>query len=147
MCLSFCFSTSRSAAVLELWTFDDTMKRRLIPILTPEILASMPTKLLLGRLRSLHQCEASAALSDRKPEEIAASVGVVFKDTAEWQTAYTDLKAVLATREHVASAAERALARNQRTMRKSNKRGGGDCGAAPLSCAGRRRPAAPHHDR
>jgi hypothetical protein len=97
------------------------MKRRLIPVLAPEILASMPTKQLLGRLRSLHQCEESAALSDRTPDQVAASEGIVFKNTAEWQRAYADLKAVLATREHVPSATERALARHQRIARKSNK--------------------------
>lgn len=81
----------------------------------------MPTKQLLGRLHSLQRCEESAALSDRTPEEVAASEGILFKGTAEWQRAYADLKAVLATREHVASAAQRAQARQQRATRKSNK--------------------------
>ena len=97
------------------------MKRRLIPVLAPEALASMPTKQLLGRLHSLQRCEESAALSDRTPEEVAASEGILFKGTTEWQRAYDDLKTVLATREHVPSAAERAQARQQRATRKSNK--------------------------
>ena len=117
----------------------------MIPVLAPEILAGMPTKQLLGRLRSLLQCEESAALSDRPPEEAAASEGILFKNTAEWQRAHADLKAVLAKREHVPSAAERAHARHQRATRKSNKRGGGAGGMARISRAGRRRPAAPHH--
>ena len=105
----------------------------------------MPTKQLLGRLHSLQQCEESAALSDRTPEEVARGEGILFKGTAEWQRAYADLKAMLATREHVPSAAERGQARQQRATRKSNKRGGGDGGTARPSRAGRPRPGAPHH--
>jgi hypothetical protein len=122
------------------------MKRRLIPVLAAKSLTSMQTKQLLGRLHSLQQCEESAALSDRTPEEIAVSEGILFKNTAEWQGAYADLKAVLATREHVPSAAERANARQQR-VKKSNKRAGGDGGAPRLRPAGRPQPAAPHHER
>jgi hypothetical protein len=111
------------------------MKRRLIPVLAPDSLAIMPTKQLLGRLLSLQQCEKTAALSDRILGEATASEGILFKNTVEWQRAYADLKAVLATREHVPTAAERAKARQQRGTRKSNKR------------AGRPRPSAPHHER
>jgi len=123
------------------------MKRRLIPVLAAKFLTSMPTKQLLGRLHSLQQCEESAACSDRTPEKIAVSEGILFKNTAEWQRAYADLKAVLATREHVLSAAERANARQQRAKKMSNKRAGGDGGTALLRPAGRPRPAAPHHER
>ena len=123
------------------------MKRRLIPVLTPEALASMPTKQLLGRLRSLQQCEESAALSDRAPDEVAASEGILFKNTTTWQSAYADLKAVLATREHVPSAADRTAARQQRAEKKSNHRAGGDGRMARLRRAGPQRSAAPHHGR
>lgn len=123
------------------------MKRRLIPVLASEALASMPTKQLLGRLRSLQQCEGSAALSDRTREEVAASKGILFKNTADWQRAYADLKTVLATREHVPSGADRVAARQQRREKKSNKRAGGDGGTAHLRLAERRWPAAPHHGR
>ncbi len=123
------------------------MKRRLIPILAPEALASVPTKQLLGRLRSLQQCEESAAFSDRTAQKVAATEGILFKDTAEWQRAYADLKAVLAAREHVLSAAERATARQQRTEKKSNKRAGRQGGTGRLRRAGRQWPAAPHHGR
>ena len=107
----------------------------------------MPTKQLLGRLRSLQQCEESAALSDLTPEEVPANEDILFKNTAQWQRAYSGLKAVLATREHIPSAAERANARQQRVKKKSNKRAGGDGGTALLRPAGRPRPAAPHHER
>jgi hypothetical protein len=81
----------------------------------------MPAKQLLVRLHSLHQCEESAAFSDRTSEEVAAGAGILFKNTPEWQRAYGDLKAVLAIREHVASAAERAEARRQRATKESNR--------------------------
>ena len=123
------------------------MKRRLIPPLTPEDLASMPTKQLLGRLRSLQRCEESAALSDRTPEDIAASEGILFNGSAEWQRAYADLKAVLATREHVPSAAERVQARHQRATRKSNKRAAGKGGIPSVLHTGHARPALPDHER
>ena len=98
------------------------MKRRLIPALAPESMTNMPTKQLLGRLLSLQQCEESAALSDRTAGEVAATGGILFKNTAEWQKAYADVKAVLATREHVpAERAKRRQARGQvRSDRKSN---------------------------
>jgi len=93
------------------------MKRVLIPILSPESFAGMPTKQLLGRLRALHECEESASLSDRSPAEIVADPGILFKDTAQWKEAHSQLKAVLAKREHVPSATERAKKRDARRLR------------------------------
>ena len=99
------------------------MKRRLIPILRPESLLKMPTKQLLGRLRALHKCEESSALSDLTAGEIAGK-GILFKNSVEWQVAYDQLKAILPTREHVPSAAERTMKRKERGRlrrdRKSN---------------------------
>lgn len=97
------------------------MKRRVIPILPPEALLSMPTKHLLGRLNSLQRCEEAAAFSDRNSEEFPVGEEILFKDTPEWQRAYGDLKEVLATREHVPTAAERAKSRLERGKRRSNK--------------------------
>src|ERR1051326_2256251 len=102
------------------------MKRRLIPVLAPDFLARMPTKQLLERLLSLQQCEESAAVSDQTPGDAGAREGILFKNTAEWQKAYADLKAVLATREHFPAAAERTKRRQERGRvradRKSNPR-------------------------
>ena len=113
-------SLARSSSSVSL-PFDNCMKRRLIPVLPPESLLSMATKQLLGRLHSLQRCEEAAAFSHLSREEITASEGILFKDSAEWQRAYADLKAVLATREHIPTAAERATARQDRAKRKSNK--------------------------
>ena len=90
------------------------MKRRLIFSLAKESLLKMPTKQLLGRLRALQRCEESAALSDLTADEIAARTGILFKDSAEWRDAYSHLKAVLATREHLPTAAERIRTRQER---------------------------------
>src|SRR5271167_331702 len=90
------------------------MKRSLIAILPRESLLKMPTKQLLGRLQALHNCEESAAFSDRTAEEAAASNGILFKDTTEWREAYSHLKAVLTTREHLPKADERAKDRRER---------------------------------
>jgi hypothetical protein len=98
------------------------MKRRLIPILKSEFLLKMPTKQLLGRLRALHRCEESAPFSDLTAGEIAASNGILFKNSAEWQDAYDQLKAILATREHVPTAAERARNREKRGRSRSGKK-------------------------
>ncbi len=97
------------------------MKRRLVSNLRPELLLVMPTKQLLGRLRSLQRCEDAATVSDRNPEEVATSEGILFKDRVEWQRAYAELKAVLATREHVSRADACTKSRQKRANRKSNK--------------------------
>jgi len=98
------------------------MKRRLIPILKPEFLLKMPTKQLLGRLRALHRCEESAPFPDLTAEEIAASKGILFKNSAEWRDAYDQLKTVLATREHVPSAAERIRNREKQGRSRSGRK-------------------------
>jgi hypothetical protein len=90
------------------------MKRSLIAILPQESLLKMPTKQLLGRLQALQKCEESAAFSDRTTKEAAASNGILYKDTTEWREAYCQLKAVLATREHLPTADERAKVRMER---------------------------------
>jgi len=82
----------------------------------------MPTKQLLGRLRALQKCEESAAISDLTAEEIAASKGILFKDSAAWRVAHGHLKTVLATREHVPSAAERTKTRRERGQLRSGRK-------------------------
>ena len=82
----------------------------------------MPTKQLLGRLQALHECEESSQFSDLTAGEIAASNGILFKNSAEWQMAYENLKTILATREHVPSAAERAKNRSLRGRLKSGRK-------------------------
>jgi hypothetical protein len=62
-------------------------------------LEALSTKQLLGRLRQLHQCEESLALSDR---DVADDSGrIEFKQSPEWISAFRDVKQVLSRREHV----------------------------------------------
>jgi len=74
-------------------------------------LEAMSSRQLLARLARLRFCEDLSHGSDLTPAEIAASDGILFKDTAEWRAAYTDLKRVLASREHVPRPAKRKSAR------------------------------------
>lgn len=82
-----------------------------LSIVPPATLATMPTKVLLGRLRRLLRCEESASVSDLDQEELSRVTGILFKDTPEWRSAYAELKAALAEREHVPKGRERAAAR------------------------------------
>ena len=75
------------------------MRRR--PIFPKSLteLEALSTKQLLGRLRQLHQCEESLALSDR---DFADDSGrIEFKESPEWISACHDVKQVLSCREHV----------------------------------------------
>lgn len=75
------------------------MKRRpIFPIPLAELEASS-TKQLLGRLKQLHQCEESLALSDRGVADDSGRIE--FKQSPEWIAAFRDMKQVLSRREHV----------------------------------------------
>lgn len=79
------------------------MKRRPLFILPKEVLEAMPTRQLLARLRSLHRGEESPLLSDLSAEEKQALPDnqLFFKSSPTWKTAYAEVKAILAGREHV----------------------------------------------
>jgi hypothetical protein len=83
------------------------MRRRLVVCVTRESLESMSTRALLGRLQRLRECEDSPDSSDLSPTEISALAGILFKSDPEWSAAYDQVREVLATREHVQSAASR----------------------------------------
>jgi hypothetical protein len=75
------------------------MRRR--PIFPKSLaeLEALSTNQLLGRLKQLHQCEESLALSDR---DVADDSGrIEFKQSPEWISAFRDVKQVLSRREHV----------------------------------------------
>lgn len=78
------------------------MKRRKIFPIEKEKLETFPTKKLLARLKSLHQCENSFELSDREESERGSNIGQIeFKDDKEWQIEYGKLKEILKNREHI----------------------------------------------
>jgi len=82
------------------------MKRKKIFAMMPNDLEGLSTKQLLARLRRLHQCEESLALSDRTAESYEAFGAIEFKDSPEWVLEFEKLKEVLARREHVPKKAE-----------------------------------------
>ena len=89
------------------------MKRKSIPPMSLEELEELSTKQLLARLKSLHQCEESASLSDRV-DMSNTSGAILFKDTNEWKAAYEHVKVVLSLREHGPKGAELAKKRHSR---------------------------------
>jgi hypothetical protein len=77
------------------------MKRKKIIPMSVEELENYPTKRLLARLKSLHQCESSFELSDREEFERDLNAGQIeFKESEEWQIEYDKLKEILKNREH-----------------------------------------------
>jgi hypothetical protein len=73
-------------------------RKRIFPIPLTE-LEALPTGQLLARLKRLHECEESLALSDR---DVADASGCIeFKQSPEWIAACLDVKRVLTRREHV----------------------------------------------
>lgn len=77
------------------------MTLRSVPELPVEALGSWPTKRLLGRLEALRRVHESPVTCDSTSEEIAAEEGIAFKSDSRWRIAYSDVKALLDTREHV----------------------------------------------
>jgi hypothetical protein len=65
------------------------MRRRAIKPFTSAELEAWPTHRLLARLRTLHRCEESFALSDRNAGETVPDGVILFKQSKAWQTAYT----------------------------------------------------------
>ncbi len=88
-----------------------------VPVMSREQLEALPTRAVLGRLQRLRRCEQSPGESDLSAEELARLVPIRFKSTPEWQAAVADVKAVLATREHLPSGPERTDARRARGSR------------------------------
>jgi hypothetical protein len=65
-------------------------------------LEKYPTKRLLARLKSLHQCEQSFDLSDRDESERSLKVDCIeFKESLEWKIEFEKVKELLKNREHI----------------------------------------------
>ena len=75
---------------------------RALEVVPVSELESLSTKALLARLKRLQWCEESLGLSDMTAEETeTVSHMILFKSDKRWQDAYREIKAILATREHV----------------------------------------------
>jgi len=88
-----------------------------------EELYKMPTGTLMSRRAALLKCEESFKQSDRngyeeKPKAAKTKL-IEFKDTIEWQQAYSNVKTILASREHVSNKQERKAIRQAKA--KSSK--------------------------
>ena len=87
-------------------------------------LEALPTKQLLARLRRLHQCEESLALSDRESSNPYGCIE--FKQSVEWTAAYKQVRQILARREHVPKGddlVQRRAARARRARSSERKAG------------------------
>lgn len=96
------------------------MKRKRIFPLTHNELESLPTRRLLARLKRLHQCEESLALSDREAHDETDPNAIEFKESPEWVAEYHRLKEILAHREHVPKGDALAQRRQERVRRGKN---------------------------
>ena len=78
------------------------MKKKIIKVFTIEELEQMHTGSLMSRRAQLLRCEESEELSDLTAEEKQnpEKNRIKYKQTEIWKTAYSDLKEVLAKREH-----------------------------------------------
>ncbi len=74
-----------------------------------EELEAMHTGSLMSRRKALLQCKESASLSGQDAREVSGLIE--FKDTSEWQRAYSDLKQILSQRENVPNKQERKALR------------------------------------
>jgi hypothetical protein len=75
--------------------------KRALPRIERSELEALPTGALLARLKRLHWCEESRNRSDMSDEEVASLSGMIlFKEEDAWRSASSDVKDVLAWREH-----------------------------------------------
>jgi len=92
-----------------------------VDIKTPDELASMHTGTLMKRREALLKCEESFKSSDLNGYEtkpLTSETGLIqFKDTPEWQQAYSELKSVLSKRENIPNKQERKQIRKEKAKR------------------------------
>jgi len=74
-----------------------------------EELKAMHTGSLMSRRKALLKCEESCDLSDQVEQQSTGAIE--FKNTPEWQRAYSDVKQVLSQRENMPNKQERKAIR------------------------------------
>jgi hypothetical protein len=97
------------------------VRRKLLYPLEPNDLKAMHTGSLLARLEQFRRCEESIETSDMATDEVPEG-RIIFKQSSEWLRANHDVKAELATREHIDGGEERAAKRNLQTRRSNHGR-------------------------
>jgi hypothetical protein len=88
-----------------------------VVVLARTALELMTIRELLGRLERLRRCEEDATVSDMTPSEVAMSELILFKSDVAWRLAYSEVKELLSTREHVAGGVEHRATRVARAQR------------------------------
>ena len=97
-------------------------RKKLLPMARKEMEA-LSTKQLLARLKRLHQCEESVALSDQEAQDDGSSESIEFKDSSEWIAEYGRVKEVLAQRGHIPKGVELIEMRQEKARKgKSSER-------------------------
>jgi hypothetical protein len=77
-------------------------KRKTPYVIDKELLNKKGTKELLGYLKRLHQCEDSFEGSDMYiNDDLTDDKTIYFKETEKWKTAYSNVKSILISREHI----------------------------------------------
>ena len=75
---------------------------RAVPKMSLADLEALNTKTLIARLKRLRFCEEAPEQSDLSDEEISSVTDVIlFKSDPDWKLAYSDLKRILGSREHI----------------------------------------------
>lgn len=75
--------------------------QRALPRIGRGELENLSTGALLARLKRLRWCEEGRNESDMSDGEVASASGMIlFKEDDAWRSAYTDVKEILAGREH-----------------------------------------------
>ena len=83
----------------------------IVKIIDRDTLATLHTGTLMSRRAALLSCEESLQASDQPQDHRTEPAMIEFKSDPLWQAAYTDLKEILATREHWPDRKERQRAR------------------------------------
>lgn len=82
-------------------------------------LMELHTGSLMKRRDALLQCDESQEMSDKlKTEDISPDL-IQYKNTRQWKEAYTDVKEILSTREHVPNKKERKFLRQQKAKQRT----------------------------
>ncbi len=74
---------------------------------------TLHTGTLMKRRDELLKCDESLEMSDSQHTKQIPLGLIQYKNTKEWQEAYTDVKEILSTREHVPNKKERKILRQQ----------------------------------
>lgn len=82
-----------------------------LEIINKEQLEALHTGTLMNRRKALLKCEESLEASDQGVNSQTQAGYIEFKNTQEWQQAYTELKEVLSARENIPNKQERKAVR------------------------------------